>query len=337
VKINTAFEPHKSRCTPSQAIAALVACIGAIASAQAAAPYPDKPIRMLVGFPPGGSTDVLARQIGARLGEALGQQVVIDNRPGATGNMASETVAKANPDGYTLLMATVSSHGINPALFRKVPYDPVKDFQPVTLVATYPLVLAANPAAGARTTRQLIELAKAKPGQIRVASSGNGSPGHLSAEIFKSMSGADLLHIPYKGGAPSTIAVLANEAQVTFATLPGMMPHLKSGRAIALGVTTAARSTALPDVPTIAESGGLAGFDVSSWAGIVLPARTPKDVVARVHREIIKALQSPDMVSRLSAEGANPVGNSPDEFATFIKSELAMWAKAVKQAGTQLD
>jgi tripartite-type tricarboxylate transporter receptor subunit TctC len=320
-----------------RSVVALLACIGAIASAPTAAQYPSKPIRLLVGFPPGGSTDVLARQVGAKLGEALGQQVVIDNRPGATGNVASETVAKANPDGYTLLMATVASHGINPALFKKVPYDPVKDFQPVTLVATYPLVLAANPAVGVKTTKQLIELAKSKPGQIRVASSGNGSPGHLSAEIFKSMSGADLLHIPYKGGAPSTIAVLSNEAQITFATLPGMMPHLKSGRALALGVTTAARSPALPEVPTIAESGGLAGFDVSSWAGIVLPAHTPKDVVTRVHREIVKALNSPDMLSRLSAEGANPVGNSPDQFAAFIKSELAMWAKAVKQAGTQID
>ncbi len=320
-----------------QGLFACMVCMAGIAPAQAAAPYPNKPLRMLVGFPPGGSTDVLARQVGAKLGEALGQQVVIDNRAGATGNVASETVAKANPDGYTMLMATVASHGINPSLFKRVPYDPVKDFQPVTLVATYPLVLAANPGAGAKTTRQLIDLAKGKPGQIRVSSSGNGSPGHLSAEIFKSMAGVDLLHVPYKGGAPSTIAVLANEAQIIFATLPGMMPHLKSGRAIALGVTTAARSPALPDVPTVAESGGLKGFDVSSWAGIVMPARTPNDVVQRMHGEIVKVLNSPDMRGRLSAEGANPVGNTPDQFSMFIKAELAMWAKAVKQAGTQLD
>ncbi len=302
-----------------------------------AAAYPNKPIRLLVGFPPGGSTDVLSRQVGAKLGEALNQQIVVDNRPGATGNVASETVAKANPDGYTLMMATVASHGINPSLFKKVPYDPVKDFQPITLVATYPLVLATNPQAGAKTTRQLIDLAKAKPGQVRVSSSGNGSPGHLSAEVFKGIAGIELLHVPYKGGAPSTIALLANEAQISFQTLPGMMPHIKSGRAIALAVTTGKRSPALPDVPTVAESGGLKGFDVSSWAGFVGPARLPKDVLARLHGEIVKVLHGPDMRGRLTAEGAEPVGNMPDAFGAFIKSELAMWAKAVKQSGTQLD
>lgn len=322
---------------PLRLSALLLLAGGPAADAAQIVPYPHKPIRVLVGFPPGGSTDVLTRQVGLKLGESLGQQIVVDNRPGATGNVASETVAKAPPDGYTLMMATVASHGINPALFRKVPYDAVRDFQPLSLVATYPLVLAVNPAAGVKTTGQLIDLAKAKPGAIRAASSGNGSPGHLAIEIFKSMAGIDLQHIPYKGGAPSTVAVLANEAQLTFATLPGMMPHIKSGRALALGVTTASRSPAMPDVPTIAESGGVKGFDVSSWAGMVAPARTPRDVVVRLHGEIVKAIESPDLRSRLTAEGANPVGSTPDQFGAFIRSELAMWARAVKQSGTQLD
>jgi len=309
----------------------------AFAAVTATASYPSKPVRLLVGFPPGGSTDVLARQLGIKLGEQLKQQIIVDNRPGATGNIAASTVATANPDGYTLMMATVASHGINPALFKQVPYDPVKDFQPVSLVATYPLVLATNPSTGARTTAELISLAKAKPGSIRVASSGNGSPGHLSAEIFKSMAGVDLQHIPYKGGSPSTVAVLSNEAQITFATLPGMMPHITAKRAIALGVTTAQRSPALPNVPTIAESGGLKGYDVSSWAGIVAPAGTSKAVISLLNAEVLKTLNSPELRNRLTAEGANPVGNSPEEFGAFIKSELSMWSKAVRQSGTQLD
>jgi tripartite-type tricarboxylate transporter receptor subunit TctC len=309
----------------------------ALAASTATAAYPSKPVRLIVGFPPGGSTDVLARQIGAKLGDQLKQQIVVDNRAGATGNIAASTVATANPDGYTLMMATVASHGINPALFKKVPYDPVRDFQPVTLVATYPLVLATNPSTGARTTAELIGLSKARPGSIRVASSGNGSPGHLSAEIFKSMAGVDLQHIPYKGGSPSTVAVLSNEAQITFATLPGMMPHITAKRAIALGVTTAQRSPALPNVPTIAESGGLNGYNVSSWAGIVAPAGTPKPVVTLLNSEVVKILNSPDLRKNLTAEGANPVGNSPEQFGAFIKSELSMWSKAVRQSGTQLD
>lgn len=310
----------------------------AIAAAPAAVmAYPTKPIRVLVGFPAGGSTDVLTRQIGVKLADRLGQQIIVDNRPGATGNLAAEIVAKGTPDGHTLMMATVASHGINPALFRAMPYDAVRDFQPVTLVATYPLLLAINAGTGIRDVRQLIEAAKTKPGALRVASSGNGSPGHLSAEVFMATANVELIHVPYKGGAPATISVLGGETQLMFATLPGMMPHVKAGRVIAAAVTTGKRSPALPDVPTVAEAGGLTGFDISSWAGVVGPARMPRHVVQRLHREIVGVITSPDLRDRLAAEGAEPVGNTPEAFAAFIKSELAMWSKAVKQAGAQLN
>ncbi len=298
--------------------------------------YPSKPIRLLVGFPPGGSTDILSRMMGQKLADALGQQVVIDNRAGAAGNLASELVAKGNPDGYTLLMATVSSHGINPGLYKKLSYDPIKDYAPVTLIASYPLILAVHPALPVKSVKDLIALAKAKPGHVRFGSSGNGSPGHLSGEIFKSMAGIDLVHVPYKGGAPSTIAVLAGEVQITFATLPGVMPHIKSGKLAGAAVTTIKRSPALPEVPTIAES-GLAGFDVSSWAGLMAPAGTPKPILNRLHAAAVKALASADVRERLAGEGAEPVGSTPEQFAAFVKTELAKRALAIKQAGAQID
>ena len=321
-----------------QTLLVILAALAVMAPAwaQAAIAYPSKPIRLLVGFPPGGSTDILSRQVGVRLAESLGQQVVIDNRAGAAGNLASELVARGNPDGYTLLMATVSSHGINPGLYKKVPYDPVADFAPVTLIASYPLILAVNPAVPVKNVKELIALAKGKPGALRFGSSGNGSPGHLSGEIFKNMAGIDIVHVPYKGGAPSTLAVLSGEVQITFATLPGAMPHIKSGKLNGPAVTTAKRSPALPEVPTIAES-GLPGFDISSWAGLMAPAGTPKSVVLMLNAASVKALASPDMRERLAGEGAEPVGNTPEQFAAFVKAELAKWAQAIKQAGAQID
>ena len=325
---------HRRNCFGVTALTLIA--FSAIGPAMAQAPYPAKPLRMLVGFPPGGSTDVLARQIAVRLSESIGQQIVIDNRPGASGNLASELVAKGAADGYTLMMATVASHAINPAMYRRLAFDPIRDFQPITLVATYPLLLAINSTVGAKSVQDLIALAKAKPGQLRFASSGSGSPGHLSGEIFKSAAGVDLLHVPYKGGAPANTAVLSGEAHVTFATLPGMMPFVKAGRVTAAAVTTAKRSPALPDTPSIAEA-GLAGFDVSSWAGVVVPAKTPRAIVTRLNDEIRRVVQAKEMRDRLAAEGANPVGNTPEEFAAFLKAEVAQWSKAVKAAGAQVD
>ena len=305
------------------------------AAASTAAAYPTKPVRVVVGFPPGGSTDVLTRLISARLAEGLGQQFIVDNRPAAGGTMASELTANANADGYTLMMATVASHGINPSLYRKIPYDAVKDFAPITLIATYPLVLAIHPSLAVKNIRELIEAARAKPGQLRYASSGNGSPGHLSGEIFKTLAKVDVTHLPYKGGAPANIAVLSGEVHLTFATMPGMIPHVRAGKAQALGVTTPKRSPAAPEIPAIAES--LPGFDVSSWAGLVAPAGTPRSIVARLNAETVKVITSREVREILAKEGAEPVGNTPEEFSAFIRTEVGKWAKAVKQAGAQID
>ncbi|MCC7483665.1 MAG: tripartite tricarboxylate transporter substrate binding protein [Burkholderiales bacterium] len=313
--------------------AAACACGTAAAASEA---YPTKPIRVLVGFPAGGSTDVLTRQIATRLSDSLGQQIIVDNRAAAGGTLASELTAKGTPDGYTLMMATVASHGINPFLYRSIPYDPVRDFAPITLVATYPLVLAVNAAqVQARSVKELLDTARARPGQFRFSSSGNGSPGHLSGEILKMLTKIDITHVPYKGGAPANVAVISGEAHFTFATLPGMIPHVKAGRVVALAVTTARRSPALPKTPAVAES--VPGFDVSSWAGLVAPAKTPGPVVARLQKETAAVITSPDLRERLASEGAEPVGNSPVEFHAFIKAELDKWSKAVKQAGARID
>jgi tripartite-type tricarboxylate transporter receptor subunit TctC len=250
--------------------------------------------------------------------------------------MAADLTAKANPDGHTIMMATVATHAINPALFSKIPFDPVKDFAAVSLVAQYPLLLAVNPALPVKSVNELIELAKTKPGSLRYSSSGNGSPGHLSAEMFRSASKTDLQHVPYKGGSPALTAVLAGECQLNFGTLPGMMPHAKANRLRAIAVTTKSRSPALPDVPTVAES-GVTGFDVSSWAGIVVPAGTPKPVIAALHKDITGVLKEPALNARLSAEGAPPIGSTPDEFSRFMQVELVKWAAAVKQSGARMD
>ena len=322
--------------SPYRTATSLLACTILPFTLASAAGFPEKPVRMLVGFPAGGSTDVLSRQVALALAPVLKQQIIVDNRPGATGIMAADLTAKANPDGHTIMMATVATHAINPALFSKIPFDPVKDFAAVSLVAQYPLLLAVNPALPVKSVNELIELAKTKPGSLRYSSSGNGSPGHLSAEMFRSASKTDLQHVPYKGGSPALTAVLAGECQLNFGTLPGMMPHAKANRLRAIAVTTKSRSPALPDVPTVAES-GVPGFDVSSWAGIVVPAGTPKPVIAALHKDITGVLKEPALNARLSAEGAPPIGSTPDEFSRFMQVELVKWAAAVKQSGARMD
>jgi tripartite-type tricarboxylate transporter receptor subunit TctC len=322
--------------SPYRTATSLLACTILPFTLASAAGFTEKPVRMLVGFPAGGSTDVLSRQVALALAPVLKQQIIVDNRPGATGIMAADLTAKANPDGHTIMMATVATHAINPALFSKIPFDPVKDFAAVSLVAQYPLLLAVNPALPVKSVNELIELAKTKPGSLRYSSSGNGSPGHLSAEMFRSASKTDLQHVPYKGGSPALTAVLAGECQLNFGTLPGMMPHAKANRLRAIAVTTKSRSPALPDVPTVAES-GVTGFDVSSWAGIVVPAGTPKPVIAALHKDITGVLKEPALNARLSAEGAPPIGSTPDEFSRFMQVELVKWAAAVKQSGARMD
>jgi tripartite-type tricarboxylate transporter receptor subunit TctC len=311
----------------------LLSLAAAAASAEA---YPTKLIRMIVPFPAGGTTDILARSVGQKLSEALGQQVIIDNRPGAGGNIGSDMVAKAAPDGYTLLMGTVGTHAINSSLYAKMPFDHIKDFAPITLVAAVPNVLVVNPAVEAKSVQELIALAKAKPGQLSFASSGNGTSIHLSGELFKTMAGVDMLHVPYKGSAPALTDLIGGQVNLMFDNLPSSLAHIKAGKLRALAVTSSKRSAALPDVPTIAEA-GLPGFEASSWFGVFAPAGTAKEIVTRLNMEIVKALNSPELKERLAAQGAEAVGNSPEQFAAHIKSETAKWAKVVKASGATVD
>jgi tripartite-type tricarboxylate transporter receptor subunit TctC len=308
----------------------------ASASLALAQDYPSKPVRMVVPFPPGGTTDILARAVGQKLSESWGQQVVIDNRGGAGGNIGTDIVAKSPADGYTLLMGTVGTHAINASLYGKLPFDPIKDFAPVTLVASVPNVLVVNSTVDAKSVKELIALAKSKPGQLAFASSGNGTSIHLAGELFKSMTGTAMLHIPYKGSAPAIAELLGGQTNMMFDNLPSAMPHIKSGRLRALAVTSVRRSPALPDIPTIAET-GISGYEASSWFGVLAPAGTPKDVVAKIQGDIAKALNAPEIKERLSGQGAEPVGNTPEQFAEHIKAESAKWAKVVKDSGAKVD
>ena len=297
--------------------------------------FPSKPIKLMVGYTPGGTTDILARVVAHRLSEKLGQPVVVDNRPGAAGGIASELTARSAPDGYTLLMATASSHGINPAVYSKLTYDPVADFQPVAFIASAPLVLAVNPSVGVADTKQLIELVKSKPGAMDYASSGNGSPGHLAGEVFRHMAGLTVQHIPYRGGAPSLTGVIAGETQYTFGTLPATLPHVKSGKLTALAVTTDKRSSVLPEVPTVAEV--LPGYEVNTWNGILAPKGTPAAVVTRINEAAAEIMKSAETKAAFAREGAEPEAMTPAQFGAYVASGLARWARLVKETGTKVD
>ena len=305
--------------------------------------WPTKPIRIVVPFAAGGTTDILARALAPELQKALGQPVVVDNKPGAGGNTGATEVAKSPADGYTLLMGTVGTHAINASLYPKLPYDPVKDFVPVALVAGVPNVLVMNPASmqrlGIASVPDLVRAAKANPGKLNYASSGNGTSIHLAAELFKSMTDTFMLHIPYRGSGPALIDLMGGSMDLMFDNLPSAMPHIRSGKIKALAVTSATRSPALPDLPTIAEAGGkaLEGFDASSWFGLLAPAGTPAEVVQRVAQETAKALATPTMKERLQAQGAIPSGIGSAEFAKFIAAESAKWAKVVKASGAKVD
>jgi len=308
---------------------------GAPASAQAPA-YPTKPVRIVVPFPAGGATDILARAVAQKLTETWGQAFVVDNRPGAGGNIGSELVAKAAPDGYTLEMGTVGTHAINASLYAKMPYDHVKDFAPIILVAGVPNVLVVNPAVPVNSVQELIAYAKANPGKLNFASSGNGTSIHLSGELFKVMAGVQMTHIPYKGSAPALADLLGGQVQLMFDNLPPSLPQIKGGKLRALGVTSAARAPALPDTPTIAES-GLPGFDASSWFGLLAPAGTPPAIIAKLNTEIAKWLATPEAKEKLVAIGANIAGGTPEDFARHIQAETAKWAKVVKESGAKVD
>jgi tripartite-type tricarboxylate transporter receptor subunit TctC len=312
----------------------LAACLIIFAAPFAwAQDYPQKPIKMITPYPPGGPTDVLARAVSQKLSEKLGQPIIIDNRPGASGMIGADMVAKAPGDGYTLL-ANASIHVINPSLYKTPPYDAIKDFAPVGQIAEVPLVLVVSPALGVKTVRELIAKAKAKP--LNFASSGNGSAPHLAGEGFKIATGSDMQHIPYKGSGPAVTDLIGGQVDLMFDSLPSSMPHIKSGRIIAIAVTTRKRSGALPDVPTVAES-GVPGFDVSTWYGIWAPASTPSAIVHRISADLAAVVRTPEVRARLADLGAEPVGSTPEEFTAYNRTELTKWAKIVKDSGAKVD
>jgi tripartite-type tricarboxylate transporter receptor subunit TctC len=306
----------------------------ALVCAQSAG-YPEKPIRLVVAYTPAGATDILARTVGQKLTEAWGQPVIIDNRPGANGNIGTEYAAKANPDGYTLLMVTAGTHGINPSLYRKLGFDAVKDFEPVSLVAMVPNIFVVNNAVPAKDLKEFIAYAKANPGKLNYGSPGNGSTAHLSMELFKSMTGIQMLHIPYKGSAGVLADLIGGQIMATMDNMPPYVPQVKAGKIRALAVSPTRRSPAVPDVPTVAEA-GVPGYDSGAWFGLVAPAHTPQDIVTKLSRETARILQLPDVRARLADLGAESVGGTPEQFAAHIKAEIAKWAKVIKDANVEL-
>jgi len=297
--------------------------------------YPQRPIRLVLPFPPGGSTDIVARVVGQRLSESWGQPVLVDNRPGASGNLAAELVARAAPDGYTLLQANVA-HAIAVSLFAKLPYNLTGDFVAVTRLATTPYALLAHPRVPAATVRELLTLARARPGVLNYASAGAGSATHLSGELIKALGRVDMLHVPYKGTGPAVTALLAGEVDLYFATVPAAVPLVKSGRLKVLGVSGATRAAMMPEVPTMAE-GGLPGYDTGTWHGVMVPSATPREIVVQLGSELARILAQKDIRERLLAQGLEPVGDTPEQFAAFLRGEIAKWEKLVRASGARAD
>ncbi len=320
-------------CAAFAACALFAITLPGVASAQA---YPSKPIRLVVPFPPGGPIDLVARAIGQKLQETWGQPVVVENKPGAGGNIGIDVVAKSAPDGYTLGMGALSTHAVNPHLFSKMPYDALKDFAPVSLVAITPNVLVLNPGVNANSVKEFIALAKANPGKYAFASGSNGSAGHLAGELFKKLAGIDIVHVPYKGGAPAMQDLLGGQVQFMFDNLANSMQQIRTGKLKAFAVTTAKRSPLAPELPTMAEV-GVAGFDISTWYGVVAPAGTPPEIVRKLNVEIVKMLVSDDMREKLRVQGAEAAPDTPEEFAAFIRAEWNKYAKIVKDSGAKVD
>jgi tripartite-type tricarboxylate transporter receptor subunit TctC len=315
--------------------AACVAALSASANAQGAASgaaYPTKPVRLIVPFSPGGSTDVTARILAQKLSDAWRQQVVVDNRAGAGGNIGAEAVARAAPDGYTLLLATTGVMSINHRLYRNLPFDALKDFAPVTQIGGLPLILIVHPSLPVRTVKDLVAVAKARPGQLSYASSGVGSATHMTAELFRMMAGVDIVHIPYKGSGQAMADLIGGQVGVAFDQITSSLPQVQSGKLRALAVTSAKRFPSVPDLPSVAEA-GIPGYESVSWNGIAAPAATPREIVNRIQQEVARALQAPDIKERFFKDGIEPVGSTPDAFAAHIRSERAKWEKVVERAG----
>jgi tripartite-type tricarboxylate transporter receptor subunit TctC len=317
------------------ALAALAATSALAAQSGKPAAYPTKPIRLIVPLTAGGPTDIAARIVAAPLGDAVGQQVIVDNRPGAGGNIGADITAKSPPDGYTLFMGTSGPLSINSSLYPSLPFNPLKDFAPIIQTASAPFVVIVNPAVPARNMKELIALAKAKPGQLNYGSV-SGSASHLSTELFKLMAGVNMVHIPYKGAAPATTDVIAGQIQLSFASTPGSVPMVKAGKVKPLGVTSAKRVAKLPDVPTVAES-ALPGYEASVWYGVVAPAGTPRDIVQRLNQEIARILANPTHHDRMTSADFEPTTSTPEQFAAFIRSETTKWAKVVKASGAHAE
>ncbi len=315
---------------------ALLFALLVVAGPVAAQQYPAKPIRMIIGFPPGGGTDIIGRIVGQRLSETLGQQILPDNRGGASGQIAAELTAKAPPDGYTVMMAHIAAISILPSLISKLPYDPQKDFAAISLVAIGPNLLVVHPSVPARSVKELVALAKARPGQLHYASPGAGTVQHLSGELFKLQARVDMLHVPYKGSGQSIVDLIAGHVHLDFDSVPPVLPHVRSGRLRALAVTSEKRFSILPDIPTVNE-GGVPGFDMSTWWGLVAPAAVSKDIIARLQIETVKLLRQPDVKEKIAFAGADTVGNTADQFGAFIRSETAKYARIVKDANIKID
>jgi len=315
---------------------ACVAALAASCSAALAQSYPVKPIRLIIAQAPGSATDVVSRTVGMKLSEALGQSIVVDARPGAGGTLGTEIAAKAPPDGYNLFMANNSTHGSNPALYQKLPYDAIRDFAPIIFVAATPYVLSVHPSLPVTTVKQLIALAKSRPGQINYGSAGNGSTHHLSGELMKTMAGIDMVHIPYKGTTPGIAALLSGEVSLMFNTVTGIAPHVKTGRVKALAVTTPKRSEMMPGVPTLSEA-ALPGFEMLSWFGLLAPAATPRTVITRLNAETAKVLALPEIRTALANQGLEARGGTPEQFGDYIKGEIAKITKIAKTAGVKAE
>ena len=315
---------------------ACVAALAASCSAALAQSYPVKPIRLIIAQAPGSATDVTSRTVGMKLSEALGQSIVVDARPGAGGTLGTEIAAKAPPDGYNLFMANNSTHGSNPALYQKLPYDAIRDFAPIIFVAATPYVLSVHPSLPVTTVKQLIALAKSRPGQINYGSAGNGSTHHLSGELMKTMAGIDMVHIPYKGTTPGIAALLSGEVSLMFNTVTGIAPHVKTGRVKALAVTTPKRSEMMPGVPTLSEA-ALPGFEMLSWFGLLAPAATPRNIIIRVNAETAKVLALPETRTALSNQGLEARGGTPEQFGDYIKGEIAKITRIAKTAGVKAE
>jgi tripartite-type tricarboxylate transporter receptor subunit TctC len=316
--------------------AVLLLIFGGTAPIALAQGYPTKSIRMLVGFPPGGGTDIIGRIVAQKLADALGQQVIVDNRGGASGQLAAELVAKAPPDGYTIMMAHIAAISILPSLISKLPYDAQKDFAPVSLSAIGPNLLVVHPSVPARSVKELIALAKARPGQLQYASPGAGTVQHLAGELFKLQAKVDMLHIPYKGSGQSIVDLISGQVHLDFDAVPPVINYVRQGRLRALAVTSAKRFSLLPDMPTVEEA-GVKGFDMSTWWGIVAPGGVSKDVVNKLNAEMVKAIRQPDTKEKIAGVGADTVGNTPEEFAAFIRSETEKYARIVKAGNIKLD